>query len=99
MFRKNIIIYFIIAIIIFLELCLLNILTKIVEKLSFTEFLKLNIPVFLSFIMNVVSIKFNNSQFVIILKILINIFNVIFLIYYQFIIFLCFFIFFDGLKM
>ena len=99
MFRKNVIIYFIIAIIIFLELCLLNILTKIDEKLSFTEFLKLNIPGFLSFIMNVVSIKFNNSQFVIILKILINIFNVIFLIYYQFIIFLCFFIFFDGLKM
>ena len=99
MFRKNVIIYFIIAIIIFLELCLLNILTKIDEKLSFTEFLKLNIPFFLSFIMNVVSIKFNNSQFVIILKILINIFNVIFLIYYQFIIFLCFFIFFDGLKM
>ena len=99
MFRKNIIIYFIIAIIIFLELCLLNILTKIDEKLSFRDFLKLNIPFFLSFIMNVVSIKFNNSQFVIMLKILINIFNVIFLIYYQFIIFLCFFIFFDGLKM
>ncbi len=99
MFRKNVIIYFIIAIIIFLELCLLNILTKIDEKLSFRDFLKLNIPFFLSFIMNVVSIKFNNSQFVIMLKILINIFNVIFLIYYQFIIFLCFFIFFDGLKM
>ena len=99
MFRKNVIIYFIIAIIIFLELCLLNILTKIDEKLSFRDFLKLNIPFFLSFIMNAVSIKFNNSQFVIMLKILINIFNVIFLIYYQFIIFLCFFIFFDGLKM
>ena len=99
MFRKNVIIYFIIAIIIFLELCLLNILTQIDEKLSFRDFLKLNIPFFLSFIMNVVSIKFNNSQFVIMLKILINIFNVIFLIYYQFIIFLCFFIFFDGLKM
>ena len=49
MFRKNVIIYFIIAIIIFLELCLLNILTKIDEKLSFRDFFKTKYSVFFIF--------------------------------------------------
>ena len=98
MFRKNVIVYFIISLIIFASYILLQQIIKPNEPLTlifyFTYLLKLNIPSILSIIINKISDKLRkktNIKLFKIVKIIINSLFIYFL-FKELMIIICFFI-------